>query len=73
MEKALFSLLLIGCGLFSLAGAVKNWDWFMEHRKARFMCSLLGRKGARIFYGLLGLIICGGGVAFLLGAPMSGG
>ena len=73
MDKTLLTLLLIGCGLFSLAGALKDWDWFMEHRKARFMCSLLGRKGARIFYGALGLAVCGGGIAFLLGAPMTGG
>jgi len=47
-------LLFVGVGGFALAGAVCDWDWFMNARKARFMVSLLTRTGARVFYGLLG-------------------
>ncbi|MEO0375214.1 MAG: immunity 17 family protein [Cyanobacteria bacterium P01_A01_bin.17] len=51
----------IACGVFSICGAVTDWDWFMNNRRARLFVRLLGRTGARLFYGLLGscLIILG--------------
>lgn len=48
-------LIVIAMGLFSLLGAILDWDWYMNHRKARFIVKILGRKGARIFYAILGL------------------
>lgn len=48
-------LFFVFAGLFSVAGGVCNWDWFMNHHKAQFMSSLLGRNGARVFYMILGL------------------
>lgn len=57
-------LLIVACGLFSICGAFFNWDWFMNHRKARFLSNLLGRQGARLFYGALGtaLVVLGGAI-----------
>lgn len=49
------ALLLVAAGAFAMAGAIFNWDFFMNARKARFLVNLLSRTGARIFYGLLGL------------------
>ena len=49
-------LLLIG-GVFCVYSAWKDYDWFMESRKARAMSNLFGRKGARVFYLVLGGII----------------
>ena len=51
------SLFFMAAGLFSLAGAILNWDWFMNSRKARFMVRILTRNGARIFYGFLGFTL----------------
>ena len=51
----LLGLLFVGAGLFAMAGTLFNWDWFMNHPKARFMVRILTRKGARIFYSCLGL------------------
>lgn len=49
---------LIGaCGVFALCGAVFNWDFFMNHLKARFFVNLIGRTGTRIFYATLGLAL----------------
>ena len=56
MKEPLALLLVLG-GLFAIAGAVFNWDWFIGSRKARALVSLLGRSGARIFYCILGLAI----------------
>ena len=55
-------LFVIAAGILSLCGAIFNWDWYMNHRKARFLVKILGRGGARVFYGALGLglIVLGG-------------
>ena len=47
-------LLVVATGLFSIAGAVFNWDWYMNHYKARFIVKILGRIGARLLHGLFG-------------------
>jgi len=57
----------VGCGIFAICGAVFNWDWFMNHRKARFFVRLVGRTGARIFYGFLGATLAVLGVLIGLG------
>ena len=48
-------LFVIVAGILSLCGAIVNWEWYMNHRKARFLVRILGRGGARVFYGVLGL------------------
>ncbi|MBN1493400.1 MAG: immunity 17 family protein [Candidatus Omnitrophica bacterium] len=59
--------ILIAAGVFSILGAINNWDWFMEHRKARFMVRILTRTGARVFYALLGTVIAAIGICALTG------
>lgn len=60
-------LIFVAIGLFSLAGALCDWDWYMNARKARFMVKILTRTGARIFYGVLGLALAGLGVLVTVG------
>ena len=50
-----------------MAGAICDWDWYMNSRKARFFVSILSRNGARIFYGLLGLAFVVVGVLAAMG------
>jgi hypothetical protein len=57
MKKELVGLLLVLVGFFSIAGGIFNFEWFMNSRKARACVNLLGRSGARIFYGVLGLAV----------------
>ena len=46
-------------GLFALAGivsilaAVLNWDWFFNTQNVQFIVKNVGRKRARLFYGIL--------------------
>ena len=47
----------IAGGIFSIAGALFNWDWFMNNSRARGIVDRLGREGARVFYGLLGVFV----------------
>ena len=61
-------LILIGAGLFSIVASAADWDWFMNHRKARFFVKILGRTGARIFYALLGVFISS--IGLLIGAGL---
>ncbi|MCQ3931630.1 MAG: hypothetical protein DPW16_14325 [Chloroflexi bacterium] len=61
-------LLLFGAGAFTIVGAVMDWNWFMNSRRARFFVAIFGRMGARIFYVLLGLFIIGmAGIIYLGG------
>ncbi|MFT3925303.1 MAG: immunity 17 family protein [Myxococcales bacterium] len=59
-------ILLFG-GAFSCAGAAFDWDFFMNSRRARFFVNMMGRKGARILYGVLGLFLVTMGALQLAG------
>jgi len=59
LQQALFTAV----GIFVLAAAALNWSFFMEHRKAQFVVGLIGRSGARVLYGLLGIAFIALGVA----------
>lgn len=50
-------LLFAAAGIFSICGAVFDWDWFMNNRRARFFVSIFGRNGARLFYIVLGMLL----------------
>lgn len=58
---------IVAAGIFSICGAAFNWDWFMNHRKARFLVRVAGRTGARIFYGTLGATLAVLGTLLALG------
>ena len=58
---------IAAAGVFSAVGAALDWDWFMNHRKAQRLVRLMGRGGARAFYGLLGLTLVVVGVLMVLG------
>ncbi len=50
-------IFIAAIGGFCIAAAAFDWNFFMNHRKARVFVELFGRGGARIFYGALGLAI----------------
>jgi hypothetical protein len=59
--------IFIAAGLFSMAGGIFGWEWFLNSRKARLWVKLFGQGGARVFYVLLGLGIAGLGVGLATG------
>ena len=67
-----FGLLIVGAGIFSICGAAFDWDFFINSRKAQFFVAILGRNGARIFYGILGLAIAVMGTLVTLGVFKDG-
>ena len=67
----LLGLFFIAAGGFCITGAVCNWEFFMNSRKARGMVAILGRNGARGFYVILGSVIVIMGLLFAVGViPM---
>ncbi len=44
-------------GLFSLIASIKEWEFFFNAHKASWIENLIGRSGARIFYGILGIAL----------------
>lgn len=59
--NALYLIMFVIIGGFSICGAYFNWDFFFESRKAKPLVAIFGRNGARIFYAILGafIIFCG--------------
>ena len=56
-------ILFIALGIFSVIAAILNLDWYFQTSGAMTFVRWLGRKGARIFYALLGLGLIACGVA----------
>jgi hypothetical protein len=63
----LTGLLVVACGAFTVCGAANDWEWFMNHHKARLWLAMFGRTGTRIFYGILGSVLVVMGVLIALG------
>lgn len=51
--QGLFAL----AGLIALLAAIFNWKWFFEAQNAQFIVRNVGKQRARLFYGVLGLIL----------------
>ncbi|WP_288945808.1 Imm17 family immunity protein [uncultured Megasphaera sp.] len=52
-------ILFILLGLYSMGGAIKQWKWFVQDRRARKVAGRTGgTTGMRIFYVVLGLGFC---------------
>ena len=52
-----FNLFIIIGGIFTIFCAFMDYDWFLNHYKAKLFVALFGRNGARGFYIILGIIL----------------
>jgi hypothetical protein len=66
-QDLLVGSVAIVIGLLSLAVAVINWSWFYQLRLARRCESRWGRRGARVYYFILGSLLILLGLAIALG------
>jgi hypothetical protein len=57
---------LIAIGVFAVAGGAFGWRWFLSSSRARWPRLLFGTDGARVFYGVVGGALAGGGIALVL-------
>ena len=56
-------------GIVSLLAALLDWDWFFTAQNTLFVVRNVGRRQARWFYGILGMILIGMSVFFFLNTP----
>ncbi len=57
-------------GIVSLLAALLDWDWFFTARNTQFIVRNVGRRQARLFYGVLGLILIATSVFFFFNTPV---
>lgn len=62
-EKFLFILFIL-IGTLSVAASVFNFEWFFKTNGAATFIRIFGYKGARVFYGILGLVLIRVGLSF---------
>lgn len=60
--QALFAI----AGVLSLLASICNWNWFFTAQNAQFIVRNVGRKRARLFYGLIGIAMLGMACYFFL-------
>lgn len=62
----LIQAIFVGVGALTTAAAAFDWDWFFSARNTQFVVGNVGRRRARWFYGLLGILMIAIGVATYL-------
>ena len=67
MSQYIVQGIFVVAGIISLLAAV--FDWFFTARNTQFAVKSVGRKRARLFYGVLGIILIGMSVFFFLNTP----
>lgn len=58
-------LVVMLVGVFCAFCAFKDYNWFMNNRKAWLFVKLFGRNGARIFYMILGALFVVAGIVVM--------
>ena len=53
-------------GILAILAAIFNWDWFFQSQNSQFIVKNVGRKQARLFYALLGILMIATAIYFFL-------
>ena len=53
-------------GLLAILASLFNWDWFFQSQNMQSIVRNVGRKRARLFYALLGVLMIATAVYFFL-------
>lgn len=69
MSQYIVQGIFAAAGIVSLLAALLDWEWFFTARNTQFIVQNVGRGQARLFYGVLGLILVGMAVFFFLQTP----
>ncbi len=67
LQDVFVGAVAVGIGLLAILSAAFNWDWPYQFWTARWVDSRFGRRGARIFYVILGIVMIALGVAIATG------
>ena len=69
MRQYIVQGIFVVAGIISLLAAVFDWEGVFTARNTQFAVKRVGRKRARLFYGVLGIILIGMSVFFFLNTP----
>ncbi len=58
-KDLIIGLLCFGMGIWAIYASYKDLGSFFNSFKAKIVVSVIGRTGARLFYGALGLFLAG--------------
>ena len=53
-------------GLTALLASILNWNWFFTTRNAQSIVRNVGHNRARLFYGVLGIVLIGMATFFFI-------
>ncbi len=56
-ENIIVGTLFILIGAFCLACVFFNWNWYWSNSRAVKLVKMISKKGAQIFYGVLGIFL----------------
>ena len=51
-------------GLLAILASLFNWNWFFSSQNTQFIVKNVGRKQARLFYALLGILMIATAIYF---------
>jgi len=54
----IYGIVIILAGIFSIVCAVFDFNWFINNHRAQVFLKLFKRNGARVFYIVLGIVLC---------------
>lgn len=71
ISQYLIQGIFAAAGIVSLLAALLDWNWFFTAHNTQFIVRNVGRRQARLFYGVLGLILIATAVFFVLNTPQA--
>lgn len=69
MSQYIIQGIFVVAGIIALLAAILDLDWFFTAQNTLFVVRNVGRRQARWFYGILGMILIGMSVFFFLNTP----
>lgn len=64
--KIVVYVFILLCGICEVMAAILNWDWYFNSRKTRMACDFFGRTAVRVINAIIGLIVVGVSVYWLI-------
>jgi hypothetical protein len=61
----IYGIVILIAGLFSIVCAAFDFDWFMNNPRASIFVKMFKRNGARVFYIVLGIVLCIMGIVII--------
>lgn len=57
MLNTITAVIFVILGILSISASIFNFKWFFTSENGKMFVKFFGRRGARIFYGIMGILI----------------